>query len=145
MKPFYEEENGEHYRNMLYYNYYCLIPEKINELPFVVSLGSTKTKVAKKLNTLITKLSQMGKPGASRVFLLSNVTEKNDEGQWLGLSISESRQSTNEELLKAHSWYQKSQVQNFVVQEEEEGAAPVTDSGPAPTGPVEEVSDDVVF
>lgn len=121
-KPFTEEINGEQWKNSLQYNYYCLLPKNLKELPYVLSLGSTKTKAAKKLNTMLFKLNTIGKNGAAAVFNLKSVPEKNDRGQWFGLEITQGRWSTAEELLRAHAWYTKSKSQKFVVVEEETAA-----------------------
>lgn len=121
-KPFMEEVDGESYRNNLTYNFYCLVPALINELPYVLSLGSTKTRAAKKINTMLYKLSQLKRPGASVVFQLSSVPEKNEQGSWFGLEVAQGRNATPEELLRAHAWYVKSKSQKFVVVEEEAAA-----------------------
>lgn len=113
-KPF--TENGKQYS--LVYNYLCLVPGKITELPYVLSLGSTKTKVARKLNTMLSKLSQAKKPGASVVFDFSSTAEKNDRGTWAGLEITQGRNATPAELTTAHAWYVKSKTQKFVASEE---------------------------
>lgn len=126
-KPFEEEINGEMWKNSLQYNYYCLLPSYLKELPYVLSLGSTKTKAAKKLNTMLYKLNTLGKNGASVVFNLKSVPEKNDRGQWFGLEVTQGRNTTAEELLRAHAWYTKSKSQKFVVVEEETAAAQETD------------------
>jgi hypothetical protein len=118
-RPFQEEINGYQYKNSLYYNYYCLVPSMIKELPYVLSLGSTKTKAAKKLNTMLYKLSTLKRPGASVVFELASTPEKNDQGSWFGLEVNQGRDVTAEELMRAHAWYVKSKSQKFVVQEEE--------------------------
>lgn len=107
------------FKNTLQYNFYCLLPNKINEVPYVLSLGSTKTKTARKINTMIFKLAQIGKPGAAIVFELTNVAEKNDDGQWFGLEVNQGRFTTPDELLKAHAWHVKSKSQKFTVVEEE--------------------------
>lgn len=122
-KPLQETIEGEQYKNNLQYNFYCLIPSLIKELPYVLSLGSTKTKAAKKLNTMLYKLNTLKRPGASVVFELASVAEKNDQGSWFGLEITQGRNATAEELMRAHAWYLKSKSQKFVVVEEEGSAA----------------------
>lgn len=116
--PFVEETREGRFKNNLYYNYYVLLPGKIADLPYILSLGSTKTKVAQKLGTMLTKLDQQGKPGASVVFELRSTMEKNDQGTWAGLEITQGRPSTKEELIVAHTWYMKSKTQNLVATEE---------------------------
>jgi hypothetical protein len=125
--PMIEDRADGKYKNSLYYNFYCLLPAKIEELPFVLSLGSTKTKAARKLNTMIYKLAQMRKPGAAVVFNLKSVSEKNDQGSWFGLDISQGRDTTQQELLRAHAWYVKSKSQKFTVVEEEQAVADAHD------------------
>lgn len=105
------------YKYNLYQNYYCLLPSRMDELPYVFSLGSTKTKVALKLNTMIMKLTQQKKNGASVVFEVSSVQEKNDKGSWFGVEIGVGRATTAIELMKAHAWHVKSKSQKFSVEE----------------------------
>lgn len=117
------EEGVDKWEYNLYYNYYCLVPSKIKELPYVLSLGSTKTKVARKLNTMLYKLQQLKRPGASVVFELTSTSEKNDKGSWFGLEIAQGRNASDEELLRAHAWHVKSKSQKFTVVEEEMASA----------------------
>lgn len=119
-KPFEEEIDGEEYKHQLVYNFWLLLPDKIGELPYVISLGSTKTKTAKKLNALLMKLAQMKKPGAAKVFHLSNTTEKNDQGQWFGLDVTVKRDSTPEELAAAFEWYKRSKSAAVTVAPDED-------------------------
>lgn len=112
----------------LQYNFYCLLPSRLAELPYVLTLGSTKTRVAKKLNTMLYKLSQMKRPGASVVFELTSKQEKNDRGSWFGIEISQGRNAESNELAIAHAWYVKSQSQKFTVVEEELASTTETES-----------------
>lgn len=121
-KPLTESTEEGDFRYTLQYNYYCLLPSKINELPFVLTLGSTKTKVAKKLNTLIFKLAQLRRPGASVVFELASIPEKNERGSWFGLEVTQGRDTEAQELLRAHAWYLKSMSQKFVVVDEQDNS-----------------------
>lgn len=129
-KPLTEEINGVKYQNNLQYNFYCLLPSRVKELPYVLSLGSTKTKAAKKLNTMLYKLNTLKKPGASVVFELSSVPEKNDKGSWFGLEIKAGRATSAEELLRAHAWYLKSKSQKFVAAEEDSSTTENEDTVP---------------
>lgn len=129
-RPLLEEIDGVKYKNNLRYNYYCLLPNKLDEIPYVLSLGSTKTRAAKKLNTMLLKLSQLRKPSAAKIFELSSVVEKNEKGSWFGVEITEARNATAEELMRAHAWYVKSKSEKFVVTEEEAGAEVHSDEVP---------------
>ena len=117
-RPFQEIINGSEYSNSLFYNFYCLVPGKIDELPYVLSLGSTKTKEAKKLASMLIKLQQRGKPGAAVVFEVRSEAEKNDDGSWFGVNIKQGRASTAAELKIAYEWYQKSKTQEIKVKDD---------------------------
>lgn len=112
----------------LRYNYYCLLPAKLAELPYVLTLGSKKTRAAKKLNTMLYKLSQLKKPGAAVVFELRSTAEKNERGSWFGIDIGQGRNTESNELAIAHAWYLKSQSQKFTVVEEETAVATEADN-----------------
>lgn len=114
---------GGRLRHNLTYNFYCLLPSKVSELPFVLSLGSTKTKVARKLNTMLSKLDQIKRAGASKVFLLESTVEKNERGQWYGLSVTQGRDSTEAELNTAYEWYVKGKTQKIMAAEEPKSEA----------------------
>lgn len=116
---FYEETPQGKMKYVLTYNYYCLLPSKINELPFVLSLSVTKVKIAKTIGTMMNKRKALGKPGASIVFELKSVQESNDSGTWFGLSVDQGRDSTAAELTAAYKWYTRSQKQKLVVEEED--------------------------
>ena len=117
-KPFLEETSEGQFKNNLQYNFYCLIPGN-TDLPYVLSLGSTKTKSAKKINTMLSKLSSAGKPGASIVFSLTSIPEKNDQGSWFGLQVDQGRNATSEEMQSAYNWYLKSKIQKFVAEDKD--------------------------
>lgn len=119
-KPRHEATSfGENLSYEMQYNYYCLLPSRINELPFILSLGGTKVRAAKTLNTMFYKLSSLRRPGASVVFTLESTPEKNEKGSWFGLKISQGRDSSAAELLRAHAWYQKSKSQKITAVEDD--------------------------
>jgi len=123
--PFVDEKtDGTKYKYSLYYNFYCLIPSKIEQLPFVLSMGSTKTQAAKTINNMRYNLVQVLKlPPVAKVFNLKSVQVENDQGKWFGVEVKEGRNSTQQEMLRAHAWYVKSQSQKFTVVEEEQQQA----------------------
>ena len=122
-KPLVEETSEGKFSHQMQYNYYCLLKDKLNDLPYVLTLGSTKTAAAKKLNTMLYRLKQLNKPSAAFSFILRSTPEKNDKGSWFGLEINQGNASTAVEMITAHGWYVKSQSQKFVVVEEEAAAA----------------------
>lgn len=100
-----EMPNGEIVHRHLQYNYFCMLPDKINELPYVISFSSSKIKTAKKLNTMIAKLARIQRPSAGVVFKFKSIKETGEKGSWFGVEISQGRDTTLEELKIAHDWY----------------------------------------
>ena len=121
--PFEMENNEGTFRYNLYYNFYCLLPNRIKDLPYVLSLGSTKTKAAKKLNSMMQKLSQYNRPSAAVVFTLQSVEESNDQGSWYGADVGQGRDATAEELLRVNAWYLKSKSQTIVASDSHDDGA----------------------
>lgn len=117
-KPFYEDIDGESFRNSLQYNFYCLLPSAIEDLPFIITFEVMKKKTAQKLNTMIALLDQHGKPSAAVVFEFRSVAEKNDKGSWFGIDVKQGRNTTPEELKIAHQWYLKSRTTKIVAADE---------------------------
>jgi hypothetical protein len=117
-KPYYEDIGGESYKNSKQYNFYCLIPSKIQDLPFVITFAGKKCKTAQKINTMIALLNQHNRPGAGVVFELKSISEKNDSGAWFGLEVKQGRDTTPEELKIAHQWYLKSRTTKIVAADE---------------------------
>lgn len=108
--PWSEEVKDGIIKRQLQYNYFCLIPAKINDLPYVLSLTSSKIKIAKKLNTMIAKLARLNKPSASTLFNFISVKESGEKGSWYGMDVIPDRYVSVEELHMAHYWYE--QVKN---------------------------------
>jgi hypothetical protein len=94
------------FRNQIQYNYFCMLTARPDDLPYVLSMTSTKVKTAKRLNTLLAKLKKIGKPSAAYVFDFVNVKEAKDNDTWWGLDVIQSRATTPEELKTAFAWYQ---------------------------------------
>lgn len=116
--PYHQDVNGESFKNEKQYNFYCLLPKKINELPYVMSFKGSKRMTAEGINTMLTKLQRLKRPGASVVFELVNTAEGNDKGDWLGLTVKQGRDTTPEELKIAYEWYVKSRTQKIVAADE---------------------------
>jgi hypothetical protein len=113
-KPYTESTESGDYKYNLLYNFYCLLPSKLNGLPYILTLGGKKTKTARKLGTMILKLGQIKRNGASVVFELESFPDKNDRGSWFGVEVEQGRDSTAIELMAAHAWYLKSKSKNIV-------------------------------
>lgn len=131
--PFYENIDGQSYQNSLQYNFYCLIPTLIDDLPFVISFRGKKKITAQKIITMMVKLDQHGRAGTSVVFELNSFTDRttsNDKGSWIGINVKQGRDATPEEQKIAHDWYLKSKKQKFVAAEEHVAAQGASDDEP---------------
>jgi len=125
----YEFSTGiDQFRRRIQYNYFCLLVNRLHDLPYVLSLSSTKTPAAKKLNTFFKKLERINLPSASKVFVLTGVPEKNDQGSWIGIEVDQGRVATQEEQDIAYSWYKKIKTANVIVSDEEDELHDVTGS-----------------
>lgn len=118
--PWNEETPEGLIRRQLQYNYFVLPVGMMNELPYVLSLTSTKTRTAKKLNMMFAKLSRMSMPSASYVFDFTSVKETGDKGSWFGAEVTQGRKATKEELDVAYEWYVKIRKSKVVISEDED-------------------------
>ena len=75
---------------------------------------------------MLTTLEGLNMTGASFVFELTSIVEKNDRGSWFGLEVKQGRKTTPEEMSIAYKWYTKSKMQNLVVSDSDES----DDKGP---------------
>ena len=116
--PWEEETPNGSIKRQLQYSYFCLIPGKELDLPLVLSLSSTKIKVAKKLNTMIAKLARLNRPSASVIFQLKSVKETGDKGSWFGAEVTQGAPTTKDQLQAAHDWYKQIKASTVVVAEE---------------------------
>lgn len=138
-REFEEETQEGRMRNQIQYNFFCLLPSRIDDLPMVLSMSSTKTKTAKKLNTFFQKLRQRNKPSAAYVFLLKSEKVQNDQGTWMGIDVLQGRATTKEELQAAYDWY------NVVKTKRVNVASDADEANESSRGDVKFDDDDVPF
>ena len=115
--------NGDQIRRNMQYNYFCLIANKLDEMPYVISLQSTKIKAAKKLNTMFAKLARLGMPSAAYIFNFNSIKETGDKGSWFGVEISQGAATNAAQQEVAYEWYKKLKTSKVVIAEEEPTAA----------------------
>jgi len=118
--PWEEETPTGTIKRQLQYNYFCLLPQKMLELPYVLSLSSTKIRAAKKLNTMIAKLSRLKLPSAAFAFNLLSVKEQGDKGAWFGAEVTQGDKTPVEHLEIARDWYMQIKAQKVIISEEPE-------------------------
>lgn len=117
--PWEEETEFGIIKRQLQYNYFVLLPNKLDELPYVLSFSSTKIKVAKKLNTMIAKLSRQKLPSAAYIFDIRSVKETGDKGSWFGAEITQGFKCTPEQFKAAHDWYVQIRSTKVTIEEGE--------------------------
>lgn len=107
-KPREEMRDGVEVINFETLNYYCLLPEEIQNgmfLPYVVSFRSTSYQAGKTLETHRARLQEFGKPLPFKTFNLGSSPKKNDKGSFYVFTISESRDTTEVELDAVKHWH----------------------------------------
>ncbi len=103
--PYNWREGGVDYHRDKVFHFYCLLPSKIDDLPYVLSLSRTSTQGAKQLATIFAKLQRMKQPSAAVVVTLTAVKQQNDKGTFYVVNAKQSRRSTTAELAACRSWY----------------------------------------
>jgi len=126
-KPREEVVNGVEVLNFETLNYYCIIPSEIAAgmfMPYVVSFRSTSYMAGKTLETHRAKLQEFGLPLPFKTFNLGTSPRKNDKGNYYVFTISESRNSTNEELEAVKHWFKL--IQSGKAKVDDSDLAPIT-------------------
>lgn len=109
--------NGDQIRRQLQYNYFGLLVNKLDEMPYVLSFQSSKIKAAKKLNTMFAKLSRLNLPSAAYIFNFKSVKETGEKGSWYGVEVSQGEKTNTAQQEVAFEWYQKLKTARVTVAE----------------------------
>lgn len=100
----YTNAKGEKCKRIYTYNFYVLVAGQA--LPLITSFSSTSAKAGKELATQMYTINALAKKApASKVILLGGKIDKNDDGSYAVKSIKVARNTTDEELTEAFSWY----------------------------------------
>lgn len=101
--------DGVTYRRYYTYNIYVLIAKDVEEgapFPHVLSLRSTSLKAGKKVYTQMFVTNRMaGKVPAAKVFEIRGIKTQNDEGTFVVVDTKVTRDSTQEEIEHAFTYY----------------------------------------
>lgn len=133
--PFEATVDGKIVRNIKSLNVFCLLPEDIEKkeaFPFVLSFQATSFQAGRKLVTLVKKLEMMGKPLASKNFIVGCEEKENDKGKWHVMTIEQAEDTKPEHMPTAYQWYLTVSKGNVKVHEgaEDSGqSAPTGDTG----------------
>lgn len=100
-----EVVGGKPIRRVACLNFLCLIPSKLDELPFMVTFKKSSYYAGKKLSTHFQMSAMKKQPPASQAFLISGVTKTYDGFTFSALDVEPSRASTPQELAVAKNWY----------------------------------------
>lgn len=100
-------------------NVFCLLPNKLDELPFLISFKSSSYQAGKKLSTHFQISSMKGKPPASVTFALTSVKQQKDKYSFFAFDVSKKRDTTKEELAIAYRWWKTLSATKVKVDEAE--------------------------
>lgn len=109
-RTFVDDEGKEFKKSVLNYmaiNYYCLLPQEIEEgifMPYVISFRSTGYMAGKTLETHRARLKEFRKPLCFRTFKLTASPRENDKGKFFAYEVSESRNTEDSELSAVKHW-----------------------------------------
>lgn len=100
-----EEVGGVKYKNEKCFNFYCLRPDDMS-LPYIVGFKSTSLKTGKQLATqMYVKNRSAGKVPPAKVIKLGGIKRSNDDGTFVVLDASVSRDSSMDEIQECLNWY----------------------------------------
>ena len=98
-------ENGKPIRRVRTINYFVMLPQYINELPFLVTFKKSSIMAGKKLSTHFQQCAMKKQPPAVQTYLLFSVDRSWDGFTFKTLDVSPKRPTTPEELEVAKKWY----------------------------------------
>jgi hypothetical protein len=104
-------------------NFYVLLVNDIKKdtpFPLVLSFKGTSSYAGRKLNTMLMKLQMLNRPSAGAVFSLTSKEEENDKGKYYVMDVSQTRATTDDELVYAKMWYDTIKQKGAKVDEKED-------------------------
>ena len=113
-----EVVGGVAVKNFKTLNYFCIVPSEIAGgvfMPYVVSFRSTSYKAGKALETIRGKLQGYGKPLPFVTINLGSVAKENDKGKFFEYTVTEGRETTDQELTAVKKWFDIINVENIKV------------------------------
>lgn len=117
----YEEiRDGVTYRNDMALNYFVLLANRLNELPFLISFRRSSYYAGKKLSSHFQVAAMKKLPPANTVFGLSCRKDTNDKGTYFVLDVARKRDSKKEELEAAYGWWKTLSTSQAKVADDEE-------------------------
>lgn len=100
----YEDGNKQ---NKKAYDFYVLLADKADETPYLLTITSTASRIARRWLTLLTKIQHQKRPVCSVVFQIGSQKQSNDKGSWFVPTVLAGRDSTQEEIEIAIDWYKQ--------------------------------------
>lgn len=98
-------EDGSIIRRDRSLNFYVLLANDVQGLPYIVSFRRTSYTAGKKLITHFAKMQMLKQPPAAKTLKLTCVEDSNDLGTYYKFNIEQGRNSTAEEINTAYEWY----------------------------------------
>lgn len=114
-------ENGKKVKRTKCLNFFVLLTNKIDAMPYLVSFKKSGMNAGKKIATHFYNSGLRKVAPASQAFKLSAVTKSWDGYTFQAYSVEPSRASSIEEVAKAYQWYQLFTKSDVQVMEETNG------------------------
>lgn len=99
-------ENGQAVKRVKSLNFFCLLPSKIDSMPYLVSFKKSGMNAGKKIATHFYNSGLRKVAPAGQTFSLSGAAKTWEGYTFQSYAIEPSRLSTIEEVAKAYQWYQ---------------------------------------
>lgn len=85
-------------------NYFVLLPNHLDELPYLISFRKMSYQAGKSLSTMIQIQGFKRKPFASMVYLLGSRSETRGKNSYYVFTVNSDRETTEQELEAAKKW-----------------------------------------
>lgn len=117
--PVVDNERGQAIKRIKALNFFCVLPSRIEDMPFLISFKKSSIYAGKKLSTHF-QMSAMKKVApAGHVFKLVTEQRSWDGNTFYAMNVETGRPSTQHELDVARMWYQTLGKQEIKVADEE--------------------------
>jgi hypothetical protein len=99
-------QDGKGVRRYRTLNFFVLVANKIDELPYLVTFKKSGLMAGKQLSTHFQVSAMKRKPPAATVFKLGSTNKSFERHTFKVFTIEQGRATTQEELVAARNWYE---------------------------------------
>lgn len=119
-------DDGDKYKVQLQYNFICMLPDRLDDLPIIFPLRSTSTGAAKFLITQCNLAVKKGQPSWGKTYLITSSTKQDGNRKWFFSQAKSGQETTPEQMAASEEWFKLSQTVHKPKEASEEVAeAPV--------------------